>query len=203
MQVQHCISENLARIEEIALNEIKSSINTKIELLENQLPLLAVITEECLRCLKAGGKILFCGNGGSCSDSQHLAAELVGRYKSNRQSLGALALSADTSVLTCISNDFGYEHIFSRQIEALAKKGDVIVAISTSGNSQNIIMALKAARKLGLVTIALLGKDGGRAKGLATHQIIVSSENTARVQEAHIMLGHIICEVIESTFGDD
>lgn len=142
-------------------------------------------------------KVLTCGNGGSSSDAQHLTEELVARYRSNRRALPALSLTADTAVLTCIANDFGYEHIFARQIEALAFPGDLLVCMTTSGNSPNIIAALNRARERGAGTIALLGKDGGAARGLAELEVIVASDNTARIQEAHMQIVHYICEVVE------
>lgn len=151
--------------------------------------------------LKNEGTIFWCGNGGSASDSQHLAAELVGRFKKNRRALRSIALNTDTSVVTCIANDYSYEDIFSRQIEALARKGDFLIAISTSGNSKNILNALIGARELGVKTLALLGKDGGEAKKIADDSLIVSSESTARIQESHILIGHILCEIIEAELG--
>lgn len=151
--------------------------------------------------LKNEGTIFWCGNGGSASDSQHLAAELVGRFKKNRRALRSIALNTDTSVVTCIANDYSYEDIFSRQIEGLARNGDFLIAISTSGNSKNILNALIRARDLGVKTLALLGKDGGEAKRIADDSLIVSSESTARIQESHILIGHILCEIIEAELG--
>ena len=151
--------------------------------------------------LKNEGTIFWCGNGGSASDSQNLAAELVGRFKENRRALRSIALNTDTSVVTCIANDYSYEDIFSRQIEALARKNDFLIVISTSGNSQNIINALIRAKELGVKTLALLGKDGGEAKKIADDFLIVSSQSTARIQESHILIGHILCEIIEAELG--
>jgi len=151
--------------------------------------------------LTQGNAIYWCGNGGSAADSQHLAAELVGRFKNNRRALRSVALSTDSSVLTCVANDFGYDDVFSRQVEALGREGDVLVAISTSGNSENILRAIKAANKMGMVSIALLGKDGGAAKEIAHHSIVIPSDSTARIQEAHILIGHIFCELIEEELG--
>lgn len=148
-----------------------------------------------------GGTIFWCGNGGSAADSQHLAAELVGRFKNNRRALRSLALTTDTSVLTCVANDYSYANIFSRQVEALARAGDVLIAISTSGRSENILDVLKTAKDMGLITIALLGKDGGSAKDISDHVLIVPSESTARIQETHILIGHILCELIEQELG--
>ena len=150
-----------------------------------------------IRCLRNNGTIFWCGNGGSASDSQHLAGELVGRFVGDRRPLKSIALTADSAVMTCIVNDYGYAHIFSRQVEALGSKGDILVGISTSGNSKNILNALKVSKKKGIVTIGLLGKGGGEAASLADQSIIVPSHSTARVQEMHILIGHILCDLIE------
>lgn len=150
-----------------------------------------------ISCLKKGGTIFWCGNGGSASDSQHLAGELVGRFVGERRPLKSIALTADSAVMTCIVNDYGYEHIFSRQIEALGSKGDVLVGITTSGNSKNVLNAFEVAKNKGVRTIGLLGKGGGLAKDLVEESIIVSSNSTARVQEMHILIGHILCDLIE------
>ena len=152
-------------------------------------------------CLGQGGAILWCGNGGSASDSQHIAAELVGRFKENRRPLRSIALSTDTSVLTCIGNDFGYEEVFSRQVEAIGRPGDVLVGISTSGRSPNVNAAFTTARSVGVTTVGLLGKGGGDAVGLVDHALVVPSASTARIQEAHILIGHVFCEIIESELG--
>ncbi|MBC8163309.1 MAG: SIS domain-containing protein [Roseiflexaceae bacterium] len=145
-----------------------------------------------------GGTLYTAGNGGSSTDAQHLAEELIGRYRSNRRALPAVALSADGSVLTCIGNDFGYNAIFSRQVEGLVRPGDTLVVFSTSGNSPNIVAALRAASERGGRTIALLGKTGGACQGLADLELIVASDNTARIQEAHLQVLHYICEVVEA-----
>lgn len=174
------------------------SIEVKKEFLsEENLKKLDLITNLILSCLKKGGKVLICGNGGSASDSQHFAAELVGRFKKERKAMAALALTTDTSILTSISNDYSFKYIFSRQLEALGKKGDTLIAISTSGNSENILEALKAAKKLKIKTAGFLGKDGGEAKKLADIYFIVSSNDTARIQEIHITVAHALAEIIE------
>jgi len=147
--------------------------------------------------LQTGGKILFCGNGGSASDSQHLAAELTGRFIKDRKPLGAIALTTDTSALTSIANDYAFEEVFARQVIALGRPGDLLVGISTSGNSQNIIRAVDEARALGLRTVGLLGRDGGQLLSLCDHAIVVPSNVTARIQEAHILIGHTLCGLIE------
>jgi len=149
------------------------------------------------RSLSSEGTIFWCGNGGSAADSQHLAAELVGRFKKDRRALRSIALSTDTSILTCVANDYSYEEIFSRQIEALGRSEDILVVISTSGNSENVLRALESAKTLGLISVALLGTDGGLCKDKSDYSIIVPSQNTARIQEAHILIGHILCEQIE------
>jgi D-sedoheptulose 7-phosphate isomerase len=149
------------------------------------------------------GTLFWCGNGGSAADSQHLAAELVGRFKENRRALRSIALTTDTSVLTCVANDFSYDDIFSRQIEALGREGDVLIAITTSGKSENILRVMKVAKEMGLITVALLGKGGGAAKKYADHALVVPSDSTARIQEAHMLIGHILCEIIEKELGLD
>ena len=157
--------------------------------------------EQIAKSLANGGTLFWCGNGGSAADSQHLAAELVGRFKEDRKALRSISLTTDTSVMTCVANDYSYEDIFSRQLEALARAGDVCVAISTSGNSENVMRALRSAKELGVKTIAFLGKDGGRAKSLADSAFVVPSNTTARIQEAHILIGHILCDLIEQELG--
>ena len=154
-----------------------------------------------LCCLEKGGTIFWCGNGGSASDSQHLAGELVGRFVGDRRPLKSISLTADSAVMTCIVNDYGYEHIFSRQIEALGVEGDVLVGISTSGNSENVLHAFEIAKQKGIITIGLLGKGGGKAHQLVNQSIIVPSESTARVQEMHILIGHILCDIIEEVLN--
>ena len=153
------------------------------------------------RSIASGGTLFWCGNGGSAADSQHLAAELVGRFKENRRALRSIALTTDTSVLTCVANDYSYDDIFARQIEALGRPGDVLIGISTSGNSENVLRASKVAKKMGLMTFALLGKGGGPTKDLADHALVIPSDSTARIQEAHILIGHILCELIEEELG--
>jgi D-sedoheptulose 7-phosphate isomerase len=153
------------------------------------------------RCLNNDGAVYWCGNGGSASDSQHLAAELIGRFKHNRRPLRSIALNTDTSVLTCIANDFGYGDIFARQVEALARPQDILVVISTSGQSENILQALVTAKEKKVITVALLGKSGGVAKELADYSIVIDSDSTARIQEAHIFIGHLLCELIEQEMG--
>lgn len=174
------------------------TINKVIETMEDKLEEAATLV---LKILKAGNKILLCGNGGSSADAQHIAAELTGRYKSDRPGLPAIAITTDTSALTSISNDYGYDRVFDRQIEALANKGDLIIGISTSGNSQNIINALKVGRELGCNTLGLTGKGGGEMNQICDINLIVPSNDTPRIQEMHILFGHIICQVVDDGFN--
>jgi D-sedoheptulose 7-phosphate isomerase len=148
--------------------------------------------------LKNGGKVLFCGNGGSAADAQHLAAELSGRFYYDRDPLPAEALHVNTSYLTAVANDYGYDEVYSRLVKGSGKKGDILVGLSTSGNSKNIIKAFETANALGITTIGMTGSSGGKMKNISNHLINVPSENTARIQEAHIMIGHILCEIVES-----
>ncbi|BCX80023.1 D-sedoheptulose 7-phosphate isomerase [Campylobacter sp. 19-13652] len=150
--------------------------------------------------LKRGGKVLICGNGGSAGDAQHFAAELTGRYKTERQALAGIALSTDTSALTAIGNDYGFEFVFSRQVEALGREGDLLVAISTSGNSQNVIKAIDSARGLKMGVLGLSGKGGGAMSGLCDINLIVPSSDTARIQENHIFFIHTICQAVDMAF---
>ena len=165
--------------------------------LETQQPVLEAIALAMTATLRAGGKILWCGNGGSAGDSQHLAAEVVGRFRRARQGLASIALTTDTSILTAVANDYGFDVVFSRQVEALGNPGDLLVGVSTSGNSRNVIAALEAARSRGLVTVAFTGAGGGKLAALADHFFAVASRDTARIQEAHILAGHMLCDWIE------
>ena len=185
-------------------NIIKKSLSDcgeALKELEAQQETLEKIASLCIESLKKKGKIIFMGNGGSAADAQHLAAELVGRFRKERLPLAALALSTNTSSLTAIGNDYGFDKVFSRQIAALAKKEDIVVGISTSGSSQNIITAVNEAKKLGIPTIGLLGKDGGELKDIVDTALIIKTDDTPRIQEMHILAGHIICEIIETTLS--
>ena len=173
------------------------------DLIENQTKKISEIAKIISNSIISGGTIYWLGNGGSASDSQHLAAELIGRFNKNRIPLKSLSLNSDTSVITCISNDFGYDQIFSRQIEALGIKEDVIIGISTSGNSKNVINGIKKSNELGITTIGLLGKNGGVLKDIVNYSIIINSMNTARIQELHIFIGHLLCELIEKELKID
>lgn len=153
-----------------------------------------------IQCLKKGGKVLVFGNGGSAADSQHFAAELVGRFQKERRALAAMALSTDTSILTALANDYSFDCVFARQIEALSKNGDVAFAISTSGQAKNVLQAVKNAKRNGLITIGLTGKNGGQLARLADLSIIAPASCTARIQELHILIIHILCEIVENAF---
>jgi D-sedoheptulose 7-phosphate isomerase len=169
-----------------------------VALLEGE-PLAALerLTEAVHRTLAAGGKVLACGNGGSAADAQHFVAELVGRYLDERRPLAAIALNTDAAVLTCVSNDYDYESVFARQLEAIARRGDVLLAITTSGKSPNVLRALETAGRLGLETTALLGRDGGPARALARIAVVVPHDETARIQECHGLMIHLLCEALD------
>ena len=183
--------------EKIVANNINEHSQT-IQLVAKDLTAtIAVVGLRLAGVLERGRTVYWCGNGGSASDSQHLAAELVGRYREDRQPLRSVALNTDTSVLTCIGNDFGFDEVFSRQVKALGRPGDVLVVISTSGNSPNILSAIEAAGSLEMATVGLLGRDGGLAMSMVDEAIVIPSDSTARIQECHILIGHILCELIE------
>jgi len=162
-------------------------------------PLIAEMVELMVDTFQRGGKVLVMGNGGSAADAQHFVAEIVGRFKMERRGLPALALSTDTSILTAIGNDYGFDRIFSRQVEALAATGDLVIGISTSGNSPNVLLALQLARETGCRTVGLLGKDGGSIKNVCDLALIVPTNDTPRVQEVHITIIHIVCDLLEKT----
>jgi D-sedoheptulose 7-phosphate isomerase len=168
-----------------------------IESLRDQQSLLERIAEEMTRAILAGQKVLWCGNGGSAADSQHLAAELMGRFRRERCAFPSIALTTDTSVLTAVGNDYGYERVFQRQVEALCTKGDVLVGISTSGSSKNVWAALQTARQIGAFTVAFTGQGGGEIATIADVALRVPSKDTARIQEAHILCGHMVCDWVE------
>ena len=155
------------------------------------------VAAAAVAALKSGGKILTCGNGGSAADAMHLAEELVGRYRGNRRPLAAISLNADATMLSCIGNDYGFDEVFSRQVEGLANKDDLLVCFSTSGNSGNILRALEAAKSKGVKSVALLGKGGGKAKGKADLEMIIANTDSGRIQEAHTLILHALLEVIE------
>jgi D-sedoheptulose 7-phosphate isomerase len=168
-----------------------------IQTIASQQEILERIAEEMTRAVFAGKKVLWCGNGGSAADSQHMAAELMGRFRRERRGLASIALTTDTSILTAIGNDYGYERVFARQVEALCSKGDVVVGISTSGNSKNVCAALETAQQLGAFTVALTGAGGGAMASIADIALRIASKDTARIQEGHILCGHMLCDWVE------
>lgn len=187
---------------------INNVINEQIKNLEalknsNYSKKIQEISEILVNCLKNGNKILIAGNGGSASDAQHFAGEIVGRFLLERKGLACVCLNTDTSVITCIANDYSYDDIFARQIEGIAKKGDVFIGISTSGNSKNIINAVEKSKQIGVKTIGFLGKDGGKLKDLVDENLLIPYKSTARVQEHHIMSIHLICELVEKEMAGE
>lgn len=186
---------------EVITRSLRSHQRVAEALLDSCAPALEEAGRRVVAALASGGKLLALGNGGSAADAQHLVAELVGRYRVERRPLPALALSTDPSVVTALSNDYGFEEVFARQVRAHVRPGDVLVALSTSGNSENVRRGLAAGRDGGAVTIALLGGSGGRLQGVADVELLVPSEETARIQEAHITLLHVLCELIDAELG--
>ncbi|NEW60648.1 D-sedoheptulose 7-phosphate isomerase [Sulfurovum sp. bin170] len=180
--------------------ELEAHRETIERTIEVMIPQIEKASKIAIETLKNGNKILLCGNGGSAADAQHIAAELTGRYKTERRGLAGIALTTDTSALTAIANDYGYDRVFDRQVEAIAREGDLIIGISTSGNSANIISAFKVARELGCRTIGLSGRDGGKMNSSCDLNLIVPSDDTPRIQEMHILIGHTICQAIDDAF---
>jgi D-sedoheptulose 7-phosphate isomerase len=162
------------------------------------LPKIAAVADEMRACLQRGGKILLMGNGGSAADSQHIAAEIVGRFKRERRGLPSIALTTDTSIITSVGNDYGFEFIFSRQIEALCTPLDLVIGLTTSGNSPNVVMAIETAKEIGATTVGMTGGTGGKLATLCDFCLIMPSNETARIQEAHIFVGHSLCELLEA-----
>lgn len=187
--MRNLFTDNLA--EHQALFRQLTSIQNRIEAIGT------VLTTS----LQAGGKIMLCGNGGSAADSQHIAAELTGRFINDRAPLAGLALSTDSSALTCIGNDYGFDDVFDRQLRGLGRAGDCLIGLSTSGNSENVIRAVKSANAMGITSIGLLGRDGGKLAALCAHSVVVPSATTARIQEAHIFIGHTWCGLIEEAMN--
>jgi D-sedoheptulose 7-phosphate isomerase len=186
----------------IILDEFRKHIEVSSKTMGAISGLIEITANICINSLKNGNKILLIGNGGSAADAQHIAAEIIGRYKEDRKGLPAIALTTDTSVITSISNDFGYLSVFTRQVEALANKDDVLIAISTGGSSSNIISAIKLAKELDCKTIGFSGKDGGDFNDLCDVNLLVASHDTPRIQEIHILIGHILCQLIDNAFTD-
>lgn len=185
--------QKIKEIIEESINVKKSIINDK-EILER----IQTAADMIKDCINNGNKVLICGNGGSASDALHITGELVGRFQKERKSMASVCLNADVATMTAIANDYGYEYIFSRAVEGIMKRGDILIGISTSGNSVNVYNAVKSTAEIGGKSIALLGKTGGKINEIADLSIIIPSDNTARIQESHIMIGHIICEQVEA-----
>ncbi len=185
--------------EKLIKNRIRESIEVKKKLLVNEeiVSTLSAVAEEMLKAFRRGNKVLLCGNGGSAADAQHIAAELSGRFYKDRPPLPAEALHVNTSFLTAVANDYSYEEVFARAVEAFGREGDVLIAISTSGNSPNVLRAVERANALGLITVGLTGMDGGKLAELCKYAIKVPSDDTPRIQEVHILIGHILCEIVE------
>ena len=186
-------------MQESIINLINESVRTftNISKDQHQVVLIEDITNTILNAFKSDNKLLLCGNGGSAADAQHIAAELSGRFEIDRKPLNAEALHVNSSFVTAVANDYGYEEVYSRMVEAIGKNGDILLALSTSGNSKNIIRAIDKANSQGLITIGFSGNDGGAMQNLCKYNLIIPSDNTARIQEAHILVGHIICKLIE------
>jgi D-sedoheptulose 7-phosphate isomerase len=192
-------------MKEYIKDQIKKSYETKQNIYENEALInkIVEVASKCVELYKNGKKTLLAGNGGSAADAQHIAAEMVGRYGFDRPSLPSLALTTDTSALTAIGNDYGYDQVFSRQLEGMGQDGDLFIGISTSGNSVNILKAFESAKKKNILTVALTGRDGGEMAKKADIAIVVPSNSTPRIQESHILIGHILCDIIEKEiFGD-
>lgn len=170
---------------------------------EQLLPEIYRVAQCLIECIEGGRTIFWCGNGGSAADAQHIAAELVGRFERDRRAMASIALTTDTSILTSVGNDYGFDSVFQRQVEALLRPGDVLVGLSTSGNSPNIVRAIEQATGQGGVTVGLLGRDGGQLKKLCRLSIVVPAQNTARIQEMHGLIGHILCDLIEKNSAKD
>ena len=186
-------------------NQIKKSYETKQAIYNDEalLQKLEEVSKKCVELYKVGKKTILAGNGGSAADAPHIAVEMVGRYGFDRPSLPSLALTTDTSALTAIGNDYGYDQVFSRQLDGMGQDGDLFIGISTSGNSKNLINAFEVAKKKNILSVALVGKDGGEMAKLADIALVVPSDSTPRIQESHILIGHIICDIIEKEiFGD-
>ncbi|MBF0388346.1 MAG: D-sedoheptulose 7-phosphate isomerase [Candidatus Omnitrophica bacterium] len=180
---------------------LNESIEVKRSVILNCLPAIELSARAIIKAFQSNNRVFFCGNGGSAADSQHIAAEFIGRFQKERRALPAIALTTDTSILTCLTNDYSYDIVFARQLEALGRQGDVIVGLSTSGKSANILKAFARAKELGITTIALAGHDGGPMGKMADITITVPSKITARIQESHIAIAHAICEVVENQFA--
>ena len=185
-------------------NIVQSSISVKAQLLNDQVLLKTIeeVTTLIIQAFKNGNKVLFCGNGGSAADAQHLAAEFSGRFYKDRKPLPSEALHCNTSYLTAVANDYGYDQVYSRVVQGSGREGDVLVGLSTSGNSVNITNALQAAKEIGMITVGFTGEGGGKMKEYTDYLLDIPSKDTPRIQEAHIMIGHIICQLVEEQYFD-
>ncbi len=188
-------------MEEKILSAFREAVAV-IAKLKEQTSLIEEASRMMISCFRSGGKVLICGNGGSAADSQHIAAELVGRFKKERRALPAIALSTDTSILTSLANDYSFTDVFRRQVEALGRPGDVLLVLSTSGNSPNLLSAVRSARAAGLRTCALLGRDGGALAPEVDLAVIVPASDTARIQESHVLIYHLICDLTEEALAE-
>ena len=188
-------------MQSIIKHEFSEHIKVSVETIKSAEKTIETAANLCIESLKKGNKILLFGNGGSAADAQHIAAELVGRYKTERKGLSAIALTTDTSAITSIANDYGYLHVFDRQVEALANEGDVVIGISTGGSSANVISALRLANDLGCKTIGFSGRDGGEFNSVCDVNLKAIAEDTPRIQEMHILFGHTLCHLIELKFS--
>lgn len=182
---------------DLVINSFRESADIKLAFVELYAERVVEVGEIIARALKDGNKVILFGNGGSAADAQHIAGEIVGRFKRERRALPAIALTTDTSILTAVGNDYGFERVFERQVEALCMPGDIAIGISTSGNSPNVIRGLMKAHDLGATTIAFTGRDGGKLVDIAHYSFVVPSYDTARIQECHITLAHVLCEIID------
>ncbi len=185
------------------IDEIEASIDVKRRTIETQAPTIVAIAERVVETFRRGGKLLLCGNGGSAADAQHIAAEFVSRFRRERRGLPAIALTTDTSILTAISNDYSYERVFARQVEALGRPGDMVIGISTSGISASVIAAMRAARNGSMATVGFTGASGGTLVDHVDLCLCVPSHNTARIQEVHITVAHVVCEIVERTLFEE
>ena len=183
-------------------NQFKE-LSEQLQSLQSSADKVEEIARICIAAIRNGHKVIWCGNGGSAAQSQHLAAELVGRYKINRPAMNSISLTVDTSNLTAIGNDYGYDVVFSRQLEGVGQKGDVLVGLSTSGNSKNVVLAFEQAKKMEITTVALVGEKGGMMRDMADYALCVPATTSAHIQEMHIAIGHLICDLIEKEFWEN
>ena len=189
-------------MQEVIRKSLQESANLLHVVADQMSPQIAEVAERAIACLRQGGKIALCGNGGSASQAQHIAGELVGRFRRERQALAALALTTDTGVLTAIGNDYGYEEVFRRQVQGLLEAGDMLISLSTSGNAENVLRAVEQAKSQGIYTVGLTGESGGKLAAVADVCLRVPHSQTSTVQEAHITIGHLLCEAVEVALAE-